>query len=284
MNARTVEHSMPVPSASPADVWATNGGIYLGRTVEGGTHHDAPLAGQERRRSIGRKHPIRSTWAQDGGNYRYVGEGHIATVAPQGSGKTRKLLMPNLFGLPDRPFGLRDWSVIVVDSKGGLAAHTAVWRARAKNHKVVVIDPFRVIETNYPRLFARFPEIFESHGFNPLRALRPQSPSFVDDAKALAEALITTEGTHETHFPLGAQALVKGLLMVLRVYKPGISDTLGTLRAVLGLPPGGLADFNKTRIAELKEAWPAIAASLGEFTSYSSDDREIGAIRRTAKI
>jgi type IV secretion system protein VirD4 len=30
--------------------------------------------------------------------------------------------------------------------------------------------------------------------------------------------------------------------------------------------------------------WPALVASLGEFKSFSADDRELGAIRRTAKV
>jgi hypothetical protein len=48
-----------------------------------------------------------------------------------------------------------DWSCVVIDPKGELAAHTAVWRAAKRGHKVIVVDPFRTMERNYPRLFAR---------------------------------------------------------------------------------------------------------------------------------
>jgi type IV secretion system protein VirD4 len=45
-----------------------------------------------------------------------------------------------------------------------------------------------------------------------------------------------------------------------------------------------LARYNYDRVTELGQEFPAIAASLNEFATYSSDDRELNAIRRTAKV
>jgi type IV secretion system protein VirD4 len=171
----------------------------------------------------------------------------------------------------------------VIDIKGELTSHTAVWRAQ-QGHKVDVIDPFRVMEKNYPRLFAKYPHILTSRGFNPFHALDPASDDFVDDAKYLAESLISTEGTKEVHFPQGAQALAKGLIMALRVDKSGQSDSLVALRLFLGLPPDKMAVCIADYINRLGAKWPAIATSLGEFASYNAEDREIAGIRRTAKI
>ena len=159
MSAGIIEHNAPFVRGSPADVWATNEGIYLGRTVIGGTDQNRPLGGQERRPLIGREYDVRSTWTEDGGNYLYDGEENIALIAPPGSGKTRKLLLPNLIGL-------LDWSCVVADPKGELCAHTAVWRAMSSHHRVYVFDPFGVMQENYPNLCARFPEIFKRCGFN----------------------------------------------------------------------------------------------------------------------
>jgi len=275
MRAEIIEHTPTKRRESPASVWETNDGIYLGLTPEGGTDQERPLAGKEKDASTPLDARFRSTWEPTRGINRYEGEGHVMTVGPQGSGKTRKLFMPNLFKL-------RDWSCVVIDTKGALCAYTAVARSRA-GHKVYVIDPFEVIKTNYPRLFAAHPDLFTSCGFNPLADLRPDSPSFIDDAKALAMALIQSDESRDPYWPMAAQALAKGVSMVLRLDKPGKSDSLAVFRNYLGLPPKQFAEFIEADIARFREKWPAIAASLGEFATHSPDDKELGGIRRTAK-
>lgn len=287
MTGEIVDQTATEGSGSPADIWATNGGIYLGLKPEGGTNQERPLAGKELDPSIPRGSRYRSTWRPDGGLHLYVGEGHVGTWGPQGSGKTRKLFLPNLYKL-------RDWSCVVIDTKGELCAHTAVWRASRKNHKVYVVDPFKVIEANYPRLFAQHPDLLKSFGFNPLADLNPDKPSFIDDAKALSMALIQTEDSRDPYWPMAAQALAKGITMILRIDKPGVSDSLGVLREYLGMRPGdlhdkdgkiteaGLATLLRLLVKTHREEWPAIATSLNEFTQHSAEDKELNGIRRTA--
>jgi type IV secretion system protein VirD4 len=262
--------------AASASVWTKNGGIYFGLTTAAHGNPERPLEGKEAEASVAPGVKIKTTWSNAGGEHRYSSDRHVVTIGPNGSGKTRKLLMPNLLRLGD-------WSCVVIDPKGELAAHTAVWRAAQRGHEVVVIDPFGVVEANYPRLFAKHSDLLKSHGFNPLATLDPDSPSFVDDAKALAVALIKTDQSREPYWPMAAQALVKGLLMALRVKYRALAS-LGRLRDVLALTPAALARFNKQRLAELGKKFPAIAASLSEFATYSPDDRELNAIRRTAKV
>ncbi len=262
--------------------WETNGGIYFGRCVAPVANKDRPIEGKETESSVGAGVHLKTTWQMAEGENVYSSDRHVLTIGPNGSGKTRKLLMPNLLRL-------HDWSCVVIDPKGELAAHTAVSRAAQLGHRVVVIDPFSVIKTNYPHLFAKHRDLLKSHGFNPLAALDPESSSFVDDAKALAVALIRTDQSNEPYWPMAAQALVKGLLMVMRVKYPG-KASLGGLRAILGRSPKALARYNQLCLAELgkrpefKKQLPAIVASLSEFTSYSPHDRELNAIRRTAKV
>ena len=276
MGAELIEAGTEIKDASPASVWETNGGIYLGLTVEGGTNQERPLAGKNKDPSIPRDARYRSTWEPGGGFHRYEGEGHVMAVGPHGCGKSRKLFMSNLFKL-------RDWSCIVIDPKGELCAYTAVERKSCKGHKVYVIDPFKVIETNYPHLFAKHPDLFKSRGFNPLADLNPDKPSFIDDAKALAMALIQSDDARDPYWPMAAQALAKGLAMVLRLDKPGKSDSLAVFRDYLGLKPQQFAEFIDADIKRLGKKWPAVAASLGEFATHSPDDKELGGIRRTAK-
>ena len=219
-------------------------------------------------------HLLRGEWICTGSVRNYRGDRHILTIGPNGSGKTRRLLIPNLYYL-------KDWSIVAIDPKGELFAHTAVERAKTPGHKIVLIDPFAVVKTTYPQLAARFP--CESLGFNPVAALDPDSQRFIDDAKSLAVALIKTDNTRDKYWPQAAQALIKGLVMGLRI-RGGDEASLVDLRDVLGLPPAELAGYIAKMLERLGPEWPALVASLSEFSTYSADDKELGGIRRTAKV
>src|ERR1700733_1416117 len=56
------------------------------------------------------------------------------------------------------------------------------------------------------------------------------------------------------------------------------------LRDVLGLRPAQLAIYISKMIERSAPKWPAVVASLSEFASYSAADKELGGIRRTAKV
>ena len=99
---------------------------------------------------------------------------HILTVAGSRGGKGRGAIIPNLILYPG--------SVLVVDPKGDLAMETADWRATILGQKTVVLDPFG---TAGSVLGERY-----SGGFNPLTLLVPDSPSLIDDAGIIADALI----------------------------------------------------------------------------------------------
>jgi type IV secretion system protein VirD4 len=239
--------------------WWTDDGIYLGYSASPAS--DAA-------------HPLRSEWTLTGSMLRYRQDRHILTIGPNGSGKTRRLLFPNLHLL-------KHWSIVAIDPKGELFAHTAFVRARASEHRVVLIDPFGVVKANYPELEGRFP--YESLRFNPVAALDPGSLRFIDDAKSLAIALIKTDDSREKYWPQAAQTLIKGLVTGLRL-RGGRDASLVDLRDVLGLPPAQLALYISEMIKDYEADWPALVAGLSEFMTYSPEDRELGGIRRTAKV
>jgi len=261
--------SAPAPISAYEDVsqrasqWWANEGVYMGFEV-------APPDDPE--------HPLRGQWTCTGATRNYRGDRHILTVGPNGSGKTRRLLFPNLYYL-------KNWSIAAIDPKGELFAHTVL--ERAKTTKIVLLDPFGVVEKTYPHLAARFP--CQSHGFNPVATLVPKladgrdNPRFVDDAKALAVALIKTEGLHDKYWSQAAQALIKGVLMGLRL-EWGEAASLALLRQVIGAQPATLAKKLGLMVANYGAACPALGASLSEFTAYSPEDRELGGIRRQAKV
>ena len=257
-------------------MWHTNKGVYLGCMVE---TPDAkarfPLEKFQDAPPVGAESPIKSRWITNGGRVEFVGDRHIFTVGPNGSGKTRKLLMPNLFKL-------KDWSIVVVDPKGELCAHTALHRSRGENHRVIVFDPYGVIPTNYPLLYAKHPDLFKSHSFNALAAIK-EGDSFTDDAAEVAAALVKNDDARDPYWTMAAQSLIEGLIMARKVDKDGARANLNDVRAILGLSPQALANFCAARIEELGERCPEMAANLSEFTKYLGEDRELSGIRRTAK-
>jgi type IV secretion system protein VirD4 len=250
------------------NIWATDGGVYFGYKCQPPPDPDKSLDG---------------VWGVQPVMNRYTSDRHLVTVGPNGSGKTRRLLIPNLYYL-------KNWSMVVVDPKGSLAALTGAYRAALPGHTVVVIDPFRVLEKNYPRLVERHP-FLKSAGFNPVAALDPQSEDFEDDAKALADALIQIDTHGEKHWAQSAQSLVKGLLLVARL---GLKDgRLPDLRYWLGMEPEALAEKIRgykegdKHVAGWAEQWrdtvPAVAASLSRFGKVSVESRELLSILSTAQ-
>lgn len=91
---------------------------------------------------------------------------HVLVTAPTGAGKGVSLVVPFLRNSPD--------SAVVLDFKGENYRLTADAR-RAMGHKVVVIDPFKVV-TQTP------------DQFNVLDEIEADSPLAIDDARSLAEA------------------------------------------------------------------------------------------------
>jgi type IV secretion system protein VirD4 len=242
-----------------SNVWATNGGVYFGQRCAAPADADQPLAG---------------TWSPTREKHRYTGDRHLITIGPNGSGKTRRLLLPNLYDLTG-------WSVLVVDPKGELAVQTAAHR-KAAGSEIITLDPFGVIERQYPGLVERQPYL-KSAGLDPLVMLDPESDDFPDDAKAIGEALIKIESKNDAYWAKSAQALAAGLVMALRV-KYGDGASLTMLRDLIGDPAEKLAKVIKdTLLADLPDGQEAIAAKLNRFANLSTDNRELMGILSTAQ-
>lgn len=238
----------------------TSNGIYLGYAVKEPEwrQHQSPLI---------------SEWKKNGYNNGYSGDRHIMTLGPNGSGKTRKLLAPNLLQLINT-------SIVVTDPKGELAVWTAKHRAD-NGSEIVTFDPFGVIESRYPGLVEVLPYL-KSKGLNPIAMLNPSSDDFPDDAKAIGEALIKVDGK-DSHWGKSAQELVTGLIMGLRMTleKDDPKNSIAEIRRLLGMAPEALGCYIKGIIGET-ESEPAIAAKLNRFTELSPESRELFSILSTA--
>jgi type IV secretion system protein VirD4 len=135
---------------------------------------------------------------------------HVTTVGGNRAGKSLTVLIPNL----SRYKG----SVVVIDPKGELAAHTAALRA-SWGHKVFILNPFKV-------------HGWISHGHNPCaELLRSPKETLAADAAQLADALIIEAGK-EPHWTDSAKNLITGLLLHTLTTKPD-QLSIATLRRQL---------------------------------------------------
>jgi type IV secretion system protein VirD4 len=244
--------------------WDRDKGVYVGCGV-------ANLSPDPPPPSDAPTNLLAGEWRPSGGVLGYSLDRHMIMFGPNGSGKSRRMLMVNLCRL-------LNWSVVVVDTKGELCAHTAPHRA--KHGAVVVIDPFGVMPATYPALVKAHPWLGESYGLNPMAALDPAAPRFVDDCRLLAEALIKVD-EKDKHWGASARALVKGLLMALKL-KYGDAAALSMLRELLGQEAEILGAFNKKAVAEFAGRVPAVASALNRFTKITPENRELFSITSTA--
>jgi type IV secretion system protein VirD4 len=194
----------------------------------------------------------------------YNGDRHIMTLGPNGSGKSMRLLYENLMTL-------RDWSLLVIDPKGELAALTGA--ERAKHGKVVYLNPYRV-------------RGLPSHGFNPVATLDPSQDNFLDDAMGLAEAMIRIEKDEkEPHWAQSAQDLVCALIMYAALQPaPQTKDdpdnrNFAFVRSCLGQ---SMIDFKDTvremRRIGIEREWDELSIKASRFQDITPESRELTSI------
>ena len=146
----------------------------------------------------------------------YRGERHLITVDPtapaRASGSSSANLNPELQLRP---------------------RHRSQGRG-CRHHCAQAQDPRRRRHPQSLRRTRGKPALAQGHGYNPLRSLDPNSPSFTDDASALAEALIRIQG-NEPHWSESAQDLVAALIMWERMDRKDRAS-LGHVREMLAEP------------------------------------------------
>ncbi len=121
---------------------------------------------------------------------------HITVVAGSRSGKGRSFIVPNLLSYKG--------SVIVIDPKGENAAITARYRAEELGQNVHILDPFKVTPNHCKKYRKQF---------NPMRMLSIDSPTLVEDAGLIADALVVSQQKADPHWDQTAKAFIEGLLL-----------------------------------------------------------------------
>jgi type IV secretion system protein VirD4 len=206
---------------------------------------------------------------------RYVGDRHIATIGPNGSGKSMRLLLPNLSELTG-------WSIVVIDPKGELAYRMLKTGHREKaNNRQLIINPFDAFGLG-------------SHGFNPIAALDPGSPSFVDNAMLQAVSIIQP-GEKEPHWGESGQDLLAALIMYSRLSQTPAEDapkdkdqevvppgSYRHVRRMLGKSAAEFAKFAKEMV-ELGRAkgCESLVVKAARFQDMGTESRELNSILST---
>lgn len=140
---------------------------------------------------------------------RYRGDGHLLTFAPTRSGKGVGCVVPNLLSYRG--------SVLVTDIKGENWRLTSAWRA--------TLGPVHAL--------APFDPSIANAAYNPLDFLRLGTPWEVDDARLIAEMLVTTVDVEPNHWEREARTLLTGLILHVAKERAKGERTLQRVRALL---------------------------------------------------
>lgn len=120
---------------------------------------------------------------------------HILTVAGSRSGKSVGLIS-NLLFYPG--------SILATDPKGELAEITAEKRAKL-GQKIYILDPFGIASEKVSKYRA---------SYNPMSVLTLDSPTFLEDAALLAEAIVVQSADQrDPHWDESAKNFIEGVIV-----------------------------------------------------------------------
>lgn len=179
----------------------------------------------------------------------YTGERHLLTIAPTRAGKGVSTIIPNLLTFPG--------STIVIDPKGENAR--ATYETRSTFGRALALDPWGITG-------------FEAVGFNPLDILTPDSPTLIEDALLIADALVIPEvGGQSPFWSDQARSSIVGFLLHLATsLEEQGRKHLGRLRDMLSASPDEFADLG---IAMARSHDPAVRAAASRIVSQNDEVR-----------
>ncbi|MCE9566238.1 MAG: type IV secretory system conjugative DNA transfer family protein [Planctomycetes bacterium] len=183
---------------------------------------------------------------------------HTAIFAPSGAGKNVSIVEPFLLSTRE--------NCVVIDIKGENAKLTAGYRARTFGHKIVMVDPCKIVTA--------FPDVF-----NVLDAIDPDSPESFDQIRAVAEAIVIKEpNARDPHWSQKAEIFVAGVIAAVLHICPPDRRSLQEVASILAdkaLLGGAIQALRRST------AHDGLLARLGSEMSISSD-KELDGILSTA--
>jgi type IV secretion system protein VirD4 len=203
--------------------------------------------------------PARPRWRK----LSYSGDRHLATIAPNRSGKGITAIIPTLLEYMA--------SCFVLDPKGENVAITARRRQRL-GHKVIILNPFGVLHKELAAIgFTRF------HRFNPLARLNPTANDFVAACGRIAEALVFNE-SKDPHWSDSARSLVECFIMHVCT-EPGETRSLGRVRQLITIT--NPAELTRLLATMANSSYRPLRQKVSQFLATNN---EIQGIQSTARI
>lgn len=165
---------------------------------------------------------------------------HSAVFCPTGGGKGVSFVIPFLLS--------RDDSCVIVDFKGENAMQTALHRSTAFGHRIVLLDPFRVVAS-------------KPDSFNPLDFIKRDDPLALDQCFDLAKALVVRTGEEkEPHWNDSAETWIAALIAVVVYHGEQGTRSLQTVRDILTKP---VRLEMAIKLMCESDAWGGMLARLG---------------------
>ena len=144
----------------------------------------------------------------------YQGDLHQLIVGGTGGGKFTTAIAPMLLGS-----SLSDHTVVLVDPKGEIANLAGPWFQQpfAAEPSVHLLDPWDQCGTG------------QSASLNVLDQITPENPNYVDDARALADAMIIPSGGENTYWDNAARNFLTSMVLYVAL-SPQEKDNRDLLR------------------------------------------------------
>lgn len=182
---------------------------------------------------------------------------HTAVFAPTGVGKGVSCVIPFLQTSAE--------GAVVVDFKGENARLTAEHRRRRFGHRIVMLDPYKVVTQKPDTL-------------NVIDKIDADSPTAIDECRSMAEAIIIPTGQeHDRHWLDSAELWLTALIALVAKYGERNDRSLQTVRTLL-TNPQKLEMAIKLMCAS--DAWDGMLARMGgQLTQYK--DKELGGVLTT---
>jgi type IV secretion system protein VirD4 len=167
---------------------------------------------------------------------------HVAVFAPTGAGKGTSCIVPFLMTCPD--------STVVIDCKGGENAKlTAEFRRKKFGHRIVLLDPFKVVTQTPDTL-------------NPLASIDKDSPFAIDDSRETAAAMVERkeEKGDGVHFLDNAEAAIAAMTAMVVQFGEDEHKSLQTVCDIVSNPD----KWQKAiELMCASDAWQGMLARMG---------------------
>jgi type IV secretion system protein VirD4 len=194
---------------------------------------------------------------------------HAVLVAGSRSGKGRAVIVPTLLDY--------NGSILATDPKGELFSITATRRADGLGQRVIGLDPFGIAG-----------EHVAAHrgGFNPMTILSLDSPTLVEDAGLIADAIVIPAAGGDVHWDDAARNWIETI--ILHVATCPVYEDRRNLVTVYQLLMRGADDGAGASLANLYAEMMDNDAASGVVQDGASDffdkpDEERGSVLSTAR-